>query len=273
MGGVARLRPGPAVAGGERRPAGPAAPRPTATSTPWSRCSTPPPGSPTGCRPGRPRCSWTAWPARRSRATPWPTGRRTARPSASSPPTASKGLEWDVVVVAGVQEGIWPDLRLRSSLLGMDELVDAAVGRTGPAAGTDAAAAALASKLLSEERRLFYVAATRARRLLVVTAVGRGGQRGAAVPVPGRAGRRRDRDRARRRVRAALAVAARADRRPAPGRRRPATGRPRCGRPRPPSWPGWPQAGVRGADPRHWYQLTALSDPGPRSGRSAGGRR
>ena len=37
----------------------------------------------------------------------------------------SKGLEWDLVVVAGVQEGTWPDLRMRSSLLGMDELVDA----------------------------------------------------------------------------------------------------------------------------------------------------
>src|SRR5215475_8758626 len=84
----------------------------------------------------------------------------------------AKGLEWDVVVVAGVQEGIWPDLRLRSSLLGMDELVDTADGGTGQAAGTDAAAAALASKMLSEERRLFYVAATRARRMLVVTAAG-----------------------------------------------------------------------------------------------------
>ncbi len=29
----------------------------------------------------------------------------------------SKGLEWDVVVVAGVQEGAWPDLRRRSTLL------------------------------------------------------------------------------------------------------------------------------------------------------------
>ena len=36
----------------------------------------------------------------------------------------SKGLEWDVVVVAGVQEGLWPDLRLRGSLLGVDELAE-----------------------------------------------------------------------------------------------------------------------------------------------------
>ncbi len=31
---------------------------------------------------------------------------------------AAKGLEWDLVAVAGVQEGVWPDLRLRGSLLG-----------------------------------------------------------------------------------------------------------------------------------------------------------
>ncbi|MCW2911625.1 MAG: ATP-dependent helicase, partial [Actinomycetia bacterium] len=86
----------------------------------------------------------------------------------------SKGLEWELVVVAGVQEGTWPDLRMRSSLLGMDELVDAvdAQAGSGPPGGGDAAAAALVSKLLDEERRLFYVAATRARRALVVTAAG-----------------------------------------------------------------------------------------------------
>jgi superfamily I DNA/RNA helicase/RecB family exonuclease len=85
----------------------------------------------------------------------------------------SKGLEWDLVVVAGVQEGTWPDIRQRGSLLGMDELVEMAAGRLDDgAAAADAAAAALSSKLLDEERRLFYVAATRARRVLVVTAVG-----------------------------------------------------------------------------------------------------
>lgn len=50
----------------------------------------------------------------------------------------SKGLEWDVVVVAGVQEGVWPDLRLRGSLLGIEALVELAAGSSigvGPRRG------------------------------------------------------------------------------------------------------------------------------------------
>jgi len=83
----------------------------------------------------------------------------------------SKGLEWDVVVVAGVQEETWPDLRMRGSLLGVDELAEAASG-PGQDASADVDAALLAAKLLAEERRLFYVAVTRAKKRLVVTAAG-----------------------------------------------------------------------------------------------------
>jgi superfamily I DNA/RNA helicase/RecB family exonuclease len=77
---------------------------------------------------------------------------------------AAKGLEWDLVCVAGVQEGVWPDLRERSSLLGTEELVERAAGIDGTSVDRRTLA-------LAEERRLFYVACTRARRRLVVTAV------------------------------------------------------------------------------------------------------
>ncbi len=62
--------------------------------------------------------------------------------------------------MVGVQEGLWPDLRRRGSLLEADR-----IGRDGLAEPLTPGA------LLSEERRLFYVAATRARDRLVVTAV------------------------------------------------------------------------------------------------------
>ncbi|MFJ4905921.1 UvrD-helicase domain-containing protein [Streptomyces sp. NPDC093249] len=88
--------------------------------------------------------------------------RRHTRPDAVRLMTAhrSKGLEWHLVVVAGVQEGLWPDLRRRGSLLEADR-----IGRDGLAEPLTPGA------LLAEERRLFYVAATRARDRLVVTAV------------------------------------------------------------------------------------------------------
>ncbi|TDC58814.1 ATP-dependent helicase, partial [Micromonospora sp. KC207] len=83
---------------------------------------------------------------------------------------AAKGLEWDLVAVAGVQEGVWPDLRLRGSLLGSERLVDVLAGRDSGDGGR-AVLIGQTSALLDEERRLFHVAVTRARRRLLVSAV------------------------------------------------------------------------------------------------------
>src|SRR4051794_848753 len=72
----------------------------------------------------------------------------------------SKGLEWDLVAVAHVQQDAWPDLRRRSTMLQADQ-----IGRG------ELVPPLTARELLQEERRLFYVACTRARSRLVVTAV------------------------------------------------------------------------------------------------------
>ncbi|MDO8144215.1 ATP-dependent DNA helicase [Isoptericola sp. 178] len=83
-------------------------------------------------------------------------------------PAGAAGREWDVVVVAGVQDGVWPDLRLRDSLLGSQALVELLAGRAvdGHGVGKEAR-----SQVLADELRAFAVATSRARRRLLVTAV------------------------------------------------------------------------------------------------------
>lgn len=80
----------------------------------------------------------------------------------------AKGREWDLVVIASVQEGAWPDLRRQGSLLEADRL-GVVEGTDGPMFGL-AEPASVATRL-AQERRLFLVAASRARQRLVVTAV------------------------------------------------------------------------------------------------------
>ncbi|GAA1666163.1 ATP-dependent DNA helicase [Nonomuraea maheshkhaliensis] len=168
----------------------------------------------------------------------------------------SKGLEWDVVVVAGVQEGVWPDLRLRGSMLGVEDLVEVVEGAKPNAAS-------LASKLLAEERRLFYVAATRARRRLVVTAVGgedtdERPSRFLSELMPGAVESATVDDRARWLTMSALVADLRSavtdPTKPARVRRRAARQLARLA-----------AAGVQGAHPNDWYALTPISDDRPLS--------
>ena len=79
-------------------------------------------------------------------------------------PAGAAGRQWRFVVVAGVQEGVWPDLRLRGSLLGSERLVDVVTGR-----GQSLRAAQAAVRY--DETRLFMVAVSRASERLLVTAV------------------------------------------------------------------------------------------------------
>lgn len=84
----------------------------------------------------------------------------------------AKGLEFDVVFIADAVEGVFPDLRMRDSLLGVRHLL--------PDIPTDAAA--YRRFRLQEERRLAYTAMTRASQRVVWTATSTGFEGGRGVP-------------------------------------------------------------------------------------------
>ena len=82
-------------------------------------------------------------------------------------PAAALGAEFDTVVVAGVQEGVWPNVRLRGGLLETWRLGDAL-------AGPDSTAPDVLDRrrtVMHDELRLFVRAVSRARNRVVVTAV------------------------------------------------------------------------------------------------------
>jgi superfamily I DNA/RNA helicase/RecB family exonuclease len=76
---------------------------------------------------------------------------------------AAVGHEWDFVVIAGLQEGLWPNTVPRGGVLGTQRLLDVLDGVTEDAS--------VRAPLLAEERRLLVAAMGRARRRLLVTAV------------------------------------------------------------------------------------------------------
>ncbi|WP_235928855.1 ATP-dependent helicase [Marisediminicola senii] len=79
-------------------------------------------------------------------------------------PSGVVGLEVDIVVVAGVQEGSWPNLRLRGSLLDPQALVDIVTG-------IDTSTVNARAQVLGDELRMFALAVSRARRRVIVSAV------------------------------------------------------------------------------------------------------
>ena len=83
---------------------------------------------------------------------------------------SAKGRQWDLVAVAGLQEGTWPNLKTRSSLLGAERLVER---QRNPDIPRDQLDVIAANGLMQDEERLFHVALTRARHSLFVTAVQR----------------------------------------------------------------------------------------------------
>lgn len=83
-------------------------------------------------------------------------------------PATAAGREFDTVVLCGLQEGVWPNLRPRGELLGSTHLVDVVEHRASPEGST-----ALVRRLqvLQDEYRLFATAVSRARTRLLAVAV------------------------------------------------------------------------------------------------------
>ncbi len=79
-------------------------------------------------------------------------------------PAGTVGLEFDTVVVASLQDGTWPNLKLRGSLLASQELVRVVTG-------VESSTVDERRQVLGDELRLFALAISRARYRLVLSAV------------------------------------------------------------------------------------------------------
>ncbi|WP_422748931.1 ATP-dependent helicase [Mycobacterium sp. WMMD1722] len=88
--------------------------------------------------------------------------------------------EWEFVVIAGLQEGLWPNTAPRGGVLGTQRLVDVIDGVTT----ADDRAVSTRAPLLAEERRLLIAALGRARTHVLVTAVDSDTGEQAMLPSP-----------------------------------------------------------------------------------------
>ena len=90
-------------------------------------------------------------------------------------PAQAMGRHWQIVVLAGLQDGAWPNLRLRDRILRADLLADVGAGRV--AVGEDGREELIDSTrsarraVLDDEYRLFVAALTRARCVVHAGAV------------------------------------------------------------------------------------------------------
>ena len=90
-------------------------------------------------------------------------------------PAQAMGRRWQVVVLAGLQDGAWPNLRLRDRILRADLLADVGAGRT--VVGEDGREELIDSTrsarraVLDDEYRLFVAALSRARCIVHAGAV------------------------------------------------------------------------------------------------------
>lgn len=100
-----------------------------------------------------------------------PSASREDRAAAETVPVlsahAALGGEWEFVVIAGLQEGLWPNMIPRGGVLGTQQLVDVLDGVVTP----NDRAVSTRAPLLAEERRLLIAAMGRTRNRLLVTAV------------------------------------------------------------------------------------------------------
>jgi superfamily I DNA/RNA helicase/RecB family exonuclease len=81
-------------------------------------------------------------------------------------PTAALGREFDTVIIAGMQDGVWPNTRLRGTLLQAWRLAEAMRPDAPVSSALDRR-----REVLHDELRLFARALSRAHRRVVVTAV------------------------------------------------------------------------------------------------------
>lgn len=106
-------------------------------------------------------------------------GQRTARSGVTVATVAgSRGDQWEVVVLAGLQEGSWPDLRIRDSLLGAQTFADFQDARLELRDLVEQKPAAISARftaqrrqILDDELRLLTTAVSRARAEVLCTAI------------------------------------------------------------------------------------------------------